>query len=192
MFVDIFILVLICLLMSTSAFPKDKIYTCKPVAASVVLESGQIYGETLDTMDEEAGLLSVVPISQFLISEEEGFFYKNNSIRDFESLLMFENFTDHKELLEFEKIAQEFDDYLGIKNLNVFYLPYRNFEDGKLESSSIKRIAINIHKNFTSEITIPKDMKDVSMYHFLRKCDGEDKNGPIQVNFEPGYNKALG
>jgi len=179
-------------LIFTSAFAKDKIYTCKPVAASVVLESGQIYGETLDTMDEEAGLLSVVPISQFLISEEEGFFYKNNSIRDFESLLMFENFTDHKELLEFEKIAQEFDDYLGIKNLNVFYLPYRNFKDEKLESSSIKRIAINIHKNFTSEITIPKDMKDVSMYHFLRKCDGEDKNGPIQVNFEPGYNKALG
>jgi len=182
---------LVFLLISTTAFAKDKIYTCKPVAASVVMESGQIYGETIDTMDEEAGLLSVVPTSQFLISEEEGFFYKNNSVRDFESLLMFENFNNHKELLEFERIAQELDDYLGIKNLNVFYLPYRNFEDGKLESSSIKRIAINIHKNFTSEITIPKDMKDVSMYHFLRKCDGDKENGPIQVNFEPGPNKAL-
>ena len=131
------------------------------------------------------------PISQFLISEEEGFFYKNNSIRDFESLLMLENFTDHKEVLEFEKIAQELDNYLGIKNLNVFYLPYHNFKDGKLESSSIKRIAINIDKNFTSEITIPKDMKDISMYHFLRKCDGDKEKGPIQINFEPGPNKAL-
>ena len=96
------------------------------------------------------------------------------------------------EVLKFEKIAQELDDYFDIKNLKVFYLPYRNFtKDGKLESSSIKRIAINIHKNFTSEITIPKDMKDVSMYHFLRICDGDKENGPIQVNFEPGPNKAL-
>ena len=65
------------------------------------------------------------------------------------------------------------------------------FKDGRLESSSFKRIAINIDKNFTSEITIPQDMKDVSMYHFLRICDGDKENGPIQVNFEPGPNKAL-
>ena len=65
------------------------------------------------------------------------------------------------------------------------------FKDGKLESSSIKRISINIDKNFTSEITIPQDMKDISMYHFLRKCDGDKEKGPIQVNFEPGPNKAL-
>ena len=183
---------LIFLLISTTAFAKDKIYTCKPVAAAVVMESGHTYSETLDTMDEEAPLLSVVPTSQFLISEEEGFFYKNNPIRNFESLLNLENLVDYKEILEFEKIAQELDDYFDIKNLKVFYLPYRNFtKDGKLESSSIKRISINIDKNLTSEITIPKDMKDISMYHFLRKCDGEDKNGPIQVNFEPGPNKAL-
>ena len=182
---------LVFLLISTTAFAKDKIYTCKPVAAAVVMESGHTYSETLDTMDEESPLLSVVPISQFLISEEEGFFYKNNPIRNFESLLSIENLVDHKEVLKFEKIAQELDDYFDIKNLKVFYLPYQNFKDGKLESSSFKRIAINIDKNFTSEITIPKDMKDVFMYHFLRKCDGEDKNGPIQVNFEPGPNKAL-
>ena len=182
---------LVFLLISTTAFAKDKIYTCKPVAAAVVLESGQTYSETLDTMDEEAALLSVVPTSQFLISEEEGFFYKNNPSRNFESLLNFENLVDYKEVLKFEKIAQELDDYFDIKNLKVFYLPYRNFKDGKLESSSIKRIAINIDKNFTSEITIPKDMKDISMYHFLRKCDGDKEKGPIQVNFEPGPNKAL-
>ena len=182
---------LIFLLFSTTAFAKDKIYTCKPVAAAVVMESGHTYSETLDTMDEESPLLSVVPTSQFLISKEEGFFYKNNPMRNFESLLNFENLVDHKEVLEFEKIAQELDDYFDIKNLKVFYLPYRNFNDGKLESSSIKRIAINIDKNFTSEITIPKDMKDISMYHFLRKCDGEKDKDPIQVNFEPGPNKAL-
>ena len=88
---------------STTAFAKDKIYTCKPIAAAVVLESGQTYSETLDTMDEEAALLSVVPTSQFLISKEEGFFYKNNPTRDFESLLNFENLVDHKEFVEFEK-----------------------------------------------------------------------------------------
>ena len=182
---------LVFLLISTTAFAKDKIYTCKPVAAAVVLESGQTYSETLDTMDEEAALLSVVPTSQFLISEEEGFFYKNNPARDFESLLNIENLVDFKKVLKFEKIAQELDDFFDIKNLKVFYLPYQTFKDGRLESSSFKRIAININKNFTSEITIPQDMKDVSMYHFLRICDGDKENGPIQVNFEPGPNKAL-
>ena len=182
---------LVFLLISTTAFAKDKIYTCKPVAAAVVLESGQTYSETLDTMDEEAPLLSVVPTSQFLISKEEGFFYKNNHSRDFESLLSIENLADSKQVLEFEKIAQELDDYFDIKNLKIFYLPYNNFEDGKLENSSFKRIAISIEKNFTSEITIPIDLKDISMYHFLRKCDGNKEDGPIQVNFEPGPNKAL-
>ena len=85
---------LIFLLISTTAFAKDKIYTCKPVAAAVVMETGQTYSETLDTMDEEAPLLSVVPTSQFLISEEEGFFYKNNPSRDFETLFNFENLVE--------------------------------------------------------------------------------------------------
>ena len=66
------------LLISAATFAQDKIYTCKPVAAAVVMESGQMYHESLETMDEEAGLLSVVPESQFLISKEEGFLYKNN------------------------------------------------------------------------------------------------------------------
>ena len=80
---------LIFLLISTTAFAQNKIYTCKPVAAAAVMESGQMYTETLADMDEEAGLLSVVPESQFLISKEEGFFYKNNPNRDFESLATF-------------------------------------------------------------------------------------------------------
>ena len=61
---------LIFLLISTTAFAQDKIYTCKPIAATAVMESGQIYSETLADMDEEAGLLAVVPESQFLISKE--------------------------------------------------------------------------------------------------------------------------
>ena len=183
---------LIFLLISTTAFAQDKIYTCKPIAAAAVMESGQIYSETLADMDEEAGLLSVVPESQFLISKEEGFFYKNNPDRAFETLIMFENLGDYKRILEIEKISQQLAEALNINPLKVFYLPYRNYtKEGDLKSSSIKRITININKNFTSEITIPIDMKDVSMYHFLRKCDGEKEKGPIQVNFEPGPNKAL-
>ena len=183
---------LIFLLISTTAFAQDKIYTCKPIAAAAVMESGQIYTETLADMDEEAGLLSVVPESQFLISKEEGFFYKNNPSRSFETLIMFENLGDYEKILEIEKVSQELDEALNIKPLKVFYLPYRNYtREGELEGSSIKRITINVNKGFTSEITIPTDMKDVSMYHFLRKCDGEEEKGPIQVNFEPGPNKAL-
>ena len=183
---------LIFLLISTTAFAQDKIYTCKPIAAAAVMESGQMYTETLADMDEEAGLLSVVPESQFLISKEEGFFYKNNPNRPFETLIMFENLGDYKRILEIEKVSQQLDEALNIKPLKVFYLPYRNYtEDGELQGSSIKRIAIHVNKGFTSEITIPMDMKDVSMYHFLRKCDGEEEKDPIQVNFEPGPNKAL-
>ena len=96
---------LVFLLISTSAFAQDKIYTCKPVAAAAVMESGQIYSETLVDMDEEAGLLAVVPQSQFLISKEEGFFYKNNLHRDFEALTMFENLDNYEKiLLSFKRI----------------------------------------------------------------------------------------
>ena len=183
---------LVFLLISTSAFTQDKIYTCKPVAAAAVMESGQMYSESLDTMDEEAGVLSVVPESQFLNSEEEGFFYKNNPNRDFESLTTLENIGFPKQLIEIEKVSERLEEALNIKNLKVFYLPYLSYtKEGKLESRSIKRIAINVDKNFTSEITIPTDgMKDISMYHFLRKCDGGKKD-PIQINFDPGPNKAL-
>jgi len=87
---------------------------------------------------------------------------------------------------------KELDKTLNIKPLKVFYLPYRNYtKEGKLQGSSIKRITINVDKNFTSEITIPIDMKDISMYHFLRKCRGDDEKDNIQVDFEPGFNKAL-
>ena len=183
---------LIFLLISTTAFAQDKIYTCKPIAATAVMESGQIYSETLVDMDEEAGLLAVVPQSQFLISKEEGFFYKNNSNRPFESLIMLENLGDYKRILEIEKVSQKLDEALNINPLKVFYLPYRNYtKEGDLKSSSIKRITINVDKNFTSEITIPIDMKDISMYHFLRKCQGDDERDSIQVDFEPGFNKAL-
>ena len=47
-------------------------------------------------------VLSVVPESKFLISEEEGFFYKNNPNRDFESLATFESIGFHKKLIEIE------------------------------------------------------------------------------------------
>ena len=183
---------LIFLLISTTAFAQDKIYTCKPIAAAAVMESGQMYTATLADMDEEAGLLSAVPESQFLISKEEGFFYKNNFNRDFESLIMFENLLDFKSIIDIEKVAQQLDEALNIKPLQVFYLPYSSFtEEGELINNSVKRITINVNKGFTSEITIPTNMKDVSMYHFLRKCDGEEEKDPIQVNFESGPNKAL-
>ena len=183
---------LIFLLISTTAFAKDKIYTCKPIAAAAVTESGQIYTENLADMDEEAGLLSVVPESQFLISKEEGFFYKNNPARTFEPLTTIENMGSPKQLIEIEKISEKFDEYLNIKTLKVFYLPYLNYTiEGELQSRSIKRIAINANKNLTSEITIPTDgMENISMYHFLRKCDVKGKD-PIQVDFDPGFNKAL-
>jgi len=51
-----------------------------------------------------------------------------------------------------------------------------------------KKFLINTKNNFTSEITIPSHSLDgVSLYYFLRKCNGEG----IKVDFEPAFNKAL-
>ena len=52
--------ILIFLLISTTAFSQDKIYTCKPIAAAAVMETGQMYSETLADMDEEARAIAGV------------------------------------------------------------------------------------------------------------------------------------
>ena len=174
----------------------ETIFTCKPVYASVQTENGTTYEETLEDMDEEAGLLSIVPISKFSI-RDNGYFYKNNPIRRFEYLKTYDEIISDDELSpkiinavnDIEEASIQFDEHLGKRNLKTFYLPYYNYsEEGNILSSSIKRISINIENNFTSEITIPSHSNDgVNFYYFLRKCDGEG----IKVDFEPSINKAL-
>ena len=191
-----FITLFLSLFLFTAAKANEKVFTCKPVYAAVQTETGTFYEETLEEMDEEAGLLSVVPISKFSI-RNDGFFYKNNPVRRFEYLKTYNEIMSDEEISpkiinavnEIEEAASVLDKKLGEKNLKTFYLPYLNYsQDGKLLSSSIKRISINTRNNFTSEITIPSHSIDgVSLYYFLRKCNGEG----IKVDFEPAFNKAL-
>ena len=191
-----FTMVFLSLFLFTISKANETIFTCKPVYAAVQTENGTTYEETLEEMDEEAGLLSVVPISKFAI-RNDGFFYKNNPLRRFEYLKTYNEIMSDQEISpkiinainEIEEASILFDKKLGEKNLKTFYLPYLNYsQDGNLLSSSIKRISINTKNNFTSEITIPSHPIDgVSLYYFLRKCDGEG----IKVDFEPAFNKAL-
>jgi len=191
-----YIILFLSLFLFTISKADEAIFTCKPVYAAVQTENGTFYEETLEEMDEEAGLLSVVPISKFSI-RNDGFFYKNNPLRRFEYLKTYNEIMSDEEISpkiinavnEIEEASILLDKKLGEKNLKTFYLPYLNYsQDGNLLSSSIKRISINTKNNFTSEITIPSHSIDgVSLYYFLRKCDGEG----IKVDFEPAFNKAL-
>ena len=191
-----FTMLFLSLFLFTISKANETIFTCKPVYAAVQTENGTTYEETLEEMDEEAGLLSVVPISKFSI-RNDGFFYKNNPLRRFEYLKTYNEIMSDQEISpkiinainEIEEASILFDKKLGEKNLKTFYLHYLNYsQDGNLLSSSIKRISINTKNNFTSEITIPSHPIDcVSLYYFLRKCDGEG----IKVDFEPAFNKAL-
>ena len=191
-----FIILFLSLFLFTISKANETIFTCKPVYAAVQTENGAFYEETLEEMDEEADLLSVVPISKFSI-RNDGYFYKNNPLRRFEYLKTYNEIMSDEEISpkiinavnEIEEASILLDKKLGEKNLKTFYLPYLNYsQDGNLLSSSIKRISINTKNNFTSEITIPSHSIDgVSLYYFLRKCDGEG----VKVDFEPAFNKAL-
>ena len=187
---------LIFIILISEAFADERVYVCKPLYASVLMENGHLYSESIDNMDEEAGLLSVVPVSNLSI-RPTGIFYRNNPIRDYELLRSYDEIVSNKDFspkikniidgIELE--ALELDTELGIKNIKTYYLPYLNYnEEGVLQSSSIKRISINLQNNYTSEITVPSQaIEGVNLYYFLRKCDGDS----IKVDFDEAPGKKL-
>ena len=92
-----FVILFLSLFLFNLAKAEETIFTCKPVYAAVQTETGATYEETLEEMDEEAGLLSVVPISKFSI-RNDGFFYKNNSVRRFEYLKTYNEIMSDEEI----------------------------------------------------------------------------------------------
>ena len=73
---------------------------------------------------------------------------------------------------------------MGVDNFRVFYFLY----EGSV-SVALKRISIDTKNNLTAEVTLPsKIISGVTLYYFLRACDTKG----IEVDFEPGFNKALG
>jgi hypothetical protein len=179
--------VILIFLLPLNLFAYENTYSCKPIAASVQTENGYTYTETLEDYDEEAGLLSVVPASNFSV-RSDGIYYKNNPHREFEYLYTLQEALkkfDNIGISKIEESAQILDKSMGVENFRVFYFLYAN----STSDGALKRISIDTKNNLTAEITLPrKIISGVTLYYFLRACDMKG----IEVDFEPGFNKALG
>ncbi|MDA7606324.1 hypothetical protein N8726_01840 [Pelagibacteraceae bacterium] len=178
--------IILIFLLPLNLFANEKTYSCKPIAAAVQIESGHIYYETLEDQDNESALLSAVPISNFSV-RTDGVYYKNNPYREYEYLYTLQEALKKFDNIGIDKIeddAQILDKTMGVENFRVFYLSYVNDD-----VSALKRISIDIQNNLTTEITLPKEIiNGVALYYFLRSCDVKG----VAVDFEPGFNKALG
>jgi hypothetical protein len=178
--------VILIFLLPLNLFANEKTYSCKPVAAAVQIESGYTYYETLEDQDSESALLSAVPVSNFSV-RTDGVYYKNNPYREYEYLYTLKEALKKFDNIGIDKIeedAQILDKTMGVENFRVFYLSYVNDD-----VSALKRISIDTQNNQTTEITLPNQIiNGVVLYYFLRSCDVKG----VAVDFEPGFNKALG
>ena len=189
-FFFIFLHLIIFLILITSyAYAEEKVFNCKPVFASVQLKNGDYYSETKD--DESTPLIDALPITQFLIDDDD-IFYKNNKNRKFEQLipteqifnlnLEGENANVFKSILT---IFAKWDEKLNLENFKTFIYPYRSFKENGDYDLSMKRISIHQENYRTSEITVPIS-EDRPPYFVERSCDGK-----IQHFFEKKYNRKL-
>ena len=176
-------------LITSYAYAEEKVFNCKPVFASVQLKNGDYYSETKD--DESTPLIDALPITQFLIDDDD-IFYKNNKNRKFEQLipteqifnlnLEGENANVFKSILT---IFAKWDEKLNLENFKTFIYPYRSFKENGDYDLSMKRISIHQENYRTSEITVPIS-EDRPPYFVERSCDGK-----IQHFFEKKYNRKL-
>ena len=81
-------LIVFSILITSYAYAEEKVFNCKPVFASVQLKNGDYYSETTD--DESTPLIDALPVTQFLIDDDD-IFYKNNKNRKFEQLISTEH-----------------------------------------------------------------------------------------------------
>ena len=189
-FFFIFLHLIVFLILITSyAYAEDKVFTCKPVFASIQLKNGEYYSETSD--DESTPLIDTLPITQFLIDDDD-VFYKNNENREFEQLISTEHISnlnlESEEANVFKKIWDvflEWDQMLNLKNFKTFIYPYKSFRENGDYDLSMKRISIHKENYRTSEITVPIS-EDRPSYFVERSCDGV-----IQYFFEKKHNRKL-
>jgi hypothetical protein len=121
------------------------------------------------------------PIAAAVQTESGHTYHETLEDYDEEALKKFDNIGIDK----IEDDAQILDKTMGVENFRVFYFLYANSTSG----SALKRISIDTKNNLTAEITLPsKVISGVTLYYFLRACDMKG----IEVDFEPGFNKALG
>ena len=189
-FFFIFLHLIIFLILITSyAYAEEKVFTCKPVFASIQLKNGEYYSESTD--DESTPLIDTLPVTQFLIDDDD-VFYKNNKNRKFEQLISTKDISNLKlendEANVFKYISNIFtkwDQMLNLKNFKTFIYPYKSFRENGDYNLSMKRISIHKENYRTSEITVPIS-EDRPSYFVERSCDGV-----IQYFFEKKHNRKL-
>ena len=182
-------LIVFLILITSYSYAEEKVFTCKPVFASIQLKGGEYYSETTD--DESTPLIDTLPITQFLIDDDD-VFYKNNENRKFEQLISTEHIfnlnLESEEVNVFKKIWDvflEWDQILNLKNFKTFIYPYKSFRENGDYDLSMKRISIHKENYRTSEITVPIS-EDRPSYFVERSCDGV-----IQYFFEKKHNRKL-
>jgi hypothetical protein len=195
LFLFIFLQVLIIkIIIIVSVYAEDKVFTCKPVMASVPLENGEYYFEK-DSY-EKTPLINKLTVTHFLI-DNSNVFYKNNKNRKFEQLIPSKDFynvelsKEHTNIfLKAKNAFALWDQMLDLENYKTFIYLYSSFQDDGSSSHSIKRISIHKQNNMTSEITVPMTNKMPS-YFVGRLCEGEKETDVIQHFFEESNNKKL-
>ena len=182
-------LIVFLILITSYAYAEEKVFTCKPVFASIQLKNGEYYSETTD--DESTPLIDTLPITQFLIDDDD-VFYKNNKNRNFEQLISTEHIfnlnLESEQANVFKKIWDVFlawDQMLNLKNFKTFIYPYKSFRENGDYDLSMKRISIHKENYRTSEITVPIS-DDRPSYFVERSCDGV-----IKYFFEKMHNRKL-
>ena len=182
-------LIVFLILITSYAYAEEKVFTCKPVFASIQLKNGEYYSETSD--DESTPLIDILPVTQFLIDDDD-VFYKNNKNRKFEQLISTEHVSnlnlESEQANVFKKIWNvflEWDEILNLKNFKTFIYPYKSFRENGDYDLSMKRISIHKENYKTSEITVPISENRPS-YFVERSCDGV-----IQYFFEKKTNRKL-
>jgi len=182
-------LIVFLILITSYAYAEEKVFTCKPVFASIQLKNGKYYSETID--DEKTPLINQLTVSQFLIDNDD-VFYKNNKNRKFEQLISTKHFSnlnlESEEANVFKKIWDvflEWDQMLNLKNFKTFIYPYKSFRENGDYDLSMKRISIHKENYRTSEITVPIS-EDRPSYFVERSCEGV-----IQYFFEKKHNRKL-
>ena len=190
-FLHLFIILIV---IAASSYAEDKVFTCKPVMASVPLENGEYYFEK-DSY-EKTPLINKLTVTHFLIDNVD-VFYKNNKNRKFEQLIPSKDFynvelsKEHTNIfLKAKNAFTKWDQMLDLENYKTFIYLYSSFQDDGSSSHSIKRISIHKQNNMTSEITVPMTNKMPS-YFVGRLCEGEKETDVIQHFFEESINKKL-
>ena len=189
-------LIVFLILITSYSYSEEKVFTCKPVFASVQLKNGEYYFETLD--DEKTPLINQLTVSQFLIDNDD-IFYKNNKNRKFEQLISIKHLSNldlnNEDSYVFKKIwdaFSEWDQMLNLKTFKTFIYPYKSFNDNGEYHLSMKRISIHKENYKTSEITVPVPFsEDKPSYFIERSCEGEEETAPIQYFFEKKHNRKL-